>query len=213
MSGIWKVLLIAGCVTAVICGRVEDTVRLLLRSGEESLSLVLKLTGAMALWGGLMGIMEETGDVTRIGGWCQRGLKRLFGPIGDEACWNAIGVNLTANLLGLGNAATPAGMEAARRLGTMGADGAHGLAMLLVINNAGVQLIPTTVIMLRSAAGAAAPADVWGVILLASLISAGTGIAALLLLRWVGGWLNAHIRGSIDRRRGGNRAAGQRETM
>jgi spore maturation protein A len=81
--------------------------------------------------------------------------------------------------MGLGNAATPAGIEAAKRLSALGEPGLRALAMLLAIDNASLQLMPTTVITLRQAAGAANPADIWGPTLLVS--GASTLIAAGLM--------------------------------
>ena len=88
-------------------------------------------------------------------------------------------LNLSANLLGLGNAATPAGLEAARLLSQQGGAGLRALAMLLALNNAGLQLMPTTIIALRAAAGSTDPAGVWDAELLSSL--AATAVAVLLM--------------------------------
>ena len=92
-------------------------------------------------------------------------------------------MNLAANLLGLGNAATPAGILAAQRLAQHGEKGMRALAMLLVLNNAGLTLLPTTVISLRQAAGSADPASTWLPSMAAGAASAAVGVAVLLVLQ------------------------------
>ena len=126
-----------------------------------------------------MEILRETGDVERLGRCMRKGLAFLFPGLKDEACWSAMGMNLAANLLGLGNAATPAGIRAAQLLEKQGRAGLNALAMLLALNNSSLQLMPTTVITLRAAAGAAHPADIWP----ATLVSSGvaTVVAAVLM--------------------------------
>ena len=128
----------------------------MLQSGQGAVELTLTLAGSMVLWSGVMEILTRTGDVERLG----RLLARVFGGLKDRDCWAAMGMNMAANVLGLGNAATPAGIRAAPLLEKQGEAGLRALAMLLVLNNAGLQLLPTTVMTLRSAAGAANPADV-----------------------------------------------------
>lgn len=133
----------------------------MLQSGQAAVKLVLTLAGSMVLWSGVMEILTRTGDVERLGRLLSRVLAPLFGGLKDGACWSAMGMNMAANLLGLGNAATPAGIRATQLLEKQGETGLRALAMLLVLNNSGLQLLPTTVMTLRSAAGAANPADVW----------------------------------------------------
>ena len=91
-----------------------------------------------------------------------------------------MGMNVAANLLGLGNAATPAGIRAAQLLSRQGEEGVRALALLLALNNSSLQLIPATVMTLRATAGAADPADIWLPTMLSSL--AATGVAAGLML-------------------------------
>lgn len=179
MGKIWTFLILVSAGIAVATGSVGATTAAMLASGEQAVKLVLTLLATMTLWSGLMEILCETGDVARLGRVFRRALKPLFSGMNDEEAWNAISMNLSANLLGLGNAATPAGILAAKRLAALGEPGMRALAMLLTLDNTSLQLIPTTVITLRQAAGAADPADVWGMTLAVS--GAATGIAALLM--------------------------------
>ena len=179
MGRIWLMLLLASAGAAMGGGRTEEASAALLASGSQSVTLMLTLMGTMTLWSGLMEILSEAGDVQRLGKLFRKVLRPIFGGLQDDQAWNAISMNLSANLLGLGNAATPAGIEAAKRLSELGSAGMPALAMLLVLDNASMQLFPTTVITMRQAAGAADPADVWGMTLVVS--GASTVIAVLLM--------------------------------
>lgn len=179
MGAIWTVLMMLSTVAALVTGRAGAAATALLDSGEQAVTLMLTLLGTMTLWSGLMEILVAAGDAARLGRVFRKLLKPLFPQLEDEAAWNAITMNLSANLLGLGNAATPAGVEAARRLAILGRNGLRSLGMLLALDNASLQLIPTTVITLRQAAGAADPADVWGMTLLVSGVS--TVMAAIMM--------------------------------
>ena len=179
MGRAWITLVLAGGAMAFVAGRAPQAASALLESGAGAVKLWLVLLGAMPLWSGLMEILRETGDVERLGRCMRKCLAFLFPGLKDEACWSAMGMNLAANILGLGNAATPAGIRAARLLEKQGGAGVNALAMLLALNNSSLQLLPTTVITLRAAAGAAHPADIWP----ATLVSSGvaTVVAAVLM--------------------------------
>lgn len=179
MGKIWTVLILASTAMALVTGQGGLASSALLASGEQAVKLIMTLLATMTLWSGLMEILCETGDVGRLSCVFRKVLKPLFPDLADDAAWDAMSMNLSANLLGLGNAATPAGIEAAKRLAALGEPGMKALAMLLTLDNASLQLIPTTVITLRQAAGAYDPADVWGMTLIVS--GASTVIAALLM--------------------------------
>ncbi len=182
MSRIWTVLMLAALGMSAVRGVSGHAAQALLSSGEEAVRLLMTLLAAMPLWSGLMQILTETGDVARLGRIVRRLLRPLFPGLRDEACWHAITLNLSANLMGLGNAATPAGIRAAQLLSRQGETGIAALAMLLALDNAGLTLLPTTVITLRQAAGAYNPADVWGMTL---LVSAFATLLSALLMRLV----------------------------
>ncbi|MGN0747960.1 MAG: hypothetical protein ACI4ML_14935 [Aristaeellaceae bacterium] len=127
-----------------------------------------------------MELLSASGDVARLGHLLARAARDVYPGVEDEEGWAAVGMNVAANLLGLGNAATPAGIRAAQLLSAQGEEGVRALAMLLALNNSSLQLIPATVMTLRAAAGAADPADIWLPTMLSSL--AATGVAAGLML-------------------------------
>lgn len=208
MGQIWLVLMIASAGLSLLTGRAGDASGALLSSGAQAVTLLTTLLATMTLWSGLMEILSDTGDVTRLSGAFKRILRPLFPGLADDAAWNAISMNLSANLMGLGNAATPAGIEAAQRLAALGEPGLRALAMLLALDNASLQLIPTTVITLRQSAGAYDPADVWGMTLLVSGVSMVIAVV-LMKIAFFGGKRHERIDRCSDRRPGRrNRAAG-----
>ena len=210
MKGVWTALMLASAGFALLSGQAGAAAEAMLSSGERALTLAVTLLAGMTLWSGLMEILCASGDVARLGRLFRRMLRPLFSGVEAEDAWEAISLNLAANLLGLGNAATPAGIEAAKRLSALGTPGLEALAMLLALDNAGLQLIPTTVITLRQSAGAAAPADVWGMTL---AVSGAATAAAILLMKgfaW-GGRKYGRGNGRGDHRLGGSHRPARRD--
>lgn len=208
LGKIWLALMLAAAVLSVLTGNAGEASEALLASGAQAVALLTTLLATMTLWSGLMEILCETGDVGRLGSLFRRILKPLFPGLADDAAWNAMSMNLSANLLGLGNAATPAGIEAAKRLSALGETGMRSLAMLLVMDNASMQLIPTTVITLRQAAGAYDPADIWGTTL---LVSGASMVIAVALMKIIHAGGSIYERSDRSRHRGAcgaDRAAG-----
>ena len=208
MNKLWTALILLSAVCAIATGSAGSAAAALLESGSQAVTLLVTLLATMTLWSGLMEILSATGDAARLGRFFRWALRPLFPGLEDEGAWNAMSMNLAANLLGLGNAATPAGIDAAKRLAALGRTGLCALSMLLVLDNASLQLIPTTVITLRQAAGARDPADIWGMTLAVS--GASTVIAAALMkLVLAGGnrherskWSGHPAPGGLDRTAG-----------
>ncbi len=183
MNRIWLYVTFFAILWALLTGQAEQCASAILTCGEEAVTLTLSLLGSMTLWSGLMEVLAESGDLARLSRLIRRLTGSLFGGLDDAESWSAIGMNLAANLLGLGNAATPAGVRAAQLLSAQGETGMRALAMLLAINNAGLQFMPTTIIAVRQAAGCTYPADVWLPALAASAVSTVVSAAMLLLMR------------------------------
>ena len=200
MAQVWAALVLLSSIFSLVSGRTGAAAEALLASGSRAVALLTTLLATMTLWSGLLEILCATGDVARLGRLFRRVLKTLFPRLEDEGAWHAISMNLSANLLGLGNAATPAGIEAAQRLSALGQEGLKALAMLLVLDNASLQLIPTTVITLRQSAGAKNPADIWSMTLLISGITMAAAILMMYLIQRGG-----KAREQLKRRRGGCR--------
>ena len=182
MQHVWGWLMLVSVAYACATGH-TGAADALLSAGDAAVVLTMTLLATMTLWSGLMEILAACGDLKRLGWVMRRVLSPLFCGVQDEACWSSISMNLTANLLGLGNAATPSGIRAAELLQERESGGTDALATLLVLNNAGLQLMPTTVISLRHAAGSAEAGSIWLPSLAAAAASAIVGLLTLSLLR------------------------------
>ena len=184
---VWILLLLGGFLTAMFNGRVEAVTQAALDSAKYAVELCVGLIGIYALWLGLMKVAEKSGLVRAISGKIAPVLKFLFpGVPAKSPAMGAITMNIIANMLGLGNAATPLGISAMKELQRLNGDrdsASDAMCMFLVINTSCVQLIPATVIAVRSAAGSADPTEIIGTTLIATLCSAATGIAAVFILK------------------------------
>ena len=151
---------------------------------QAAVEFVLRITGGLCLWSGVLELLERCGAADALGRLLQRPLRRLFPrSAGEEEIRAALTENLSANLLGLGNAATPAGIRAARGMAALGEPASDELCLLVVLNTASLQLLPATVATVRAAAGAAAPFDILPAVWLASLCSVACGLGAAALFR------------------------------
>lgn len=148
----------------------------MLKAAEEAVGTAIALAGAYAFFCGMLNIVRRAGAAERLGAALSPALRRLFGKELPAKALEPVTMNLTANLLGLGNAATPMGIEAARRMGKGTVAASDSLCLFLVINASSVQLLPTTVIALRAAAGSANPAGITLPTLAATAVSTAVGI-------------------------------------
>ncbi len=191
MNAIFCDMLLLGVIYAAWSGQAEAAQRALLEAGEEAISLCLSLTGAYAFFGGLLGVARESGVVAALAAAMRRPLTRLFRfRLGEEAALHDICVNLSANMLGMGGAATPAGLAAMRGMAAANGgrdEASDAMILFLVINTSSVQLLPTTMIALRAQMGAASPADIVLPTLISTCASTLCGVALCMLLRGRGG--------------------------
>ena len=151
------------------------------RSGVEA---TLAIAGALCLWSGLGKVLERSGLSERLTRLLAPLLRRLFPrSFRDPAAAAALSANFAANLLGLGNAATPMGVAAARRMQALSGSeyASDELCRLVVLNTASVQLLPATVAALRAGLGAAKPMQILPAVCLSSLLSVGAGLGAAAL--------------------------------
>jgi spore maturation protein A len=186
---LWTVLVAAAFAAAAVNGRMADLTRAAVESAASAVTLALGLAGVMALWLGLMRVAEEAGLVRALARAARPLLVRLFPEVpADHPAMGAMVMNVSANLLGLGNAATPFGIRAMQELETLNPHpgvATDAQALFCALNTASLQLIPATVIALRAAAGSRAPGEIIGATLLASACGAAAAVAAAKLLRAV----------------------------
>lgn len=151
-------------------------------SVTEAVTLTIKMLGMFCFWSGIMQIAKVSGLTDKISKLLSPILNRIFPSIRNDAgTQNAVAMNVTANLLGLGNAATPLGIAAMRRLQAHSENksvASNDMVLFVVLNTACIRLIPTTAAMLRHEASAEAPMDILPATVLTSLLSCTIGLIA-----------------------------------
>lgn len=181
----WTVLILLGIAVGFLSGRGGETAMAGVEAGKTAVELVLGVVGGFAFWMGLLNVAKKSG----LTGKLAKALTPVIFFLYPEAKTNpkaveALSMNMSANMLGLGNAATPAGLEAMRHLQEYNQDkktATKAMCMLLVVNASSVQLLPTSIITLRTTMGSANPADVVPCILLATAASTFFGILSVKL--------------------------------
>ena len=180
MTVIWTGMIVVSILCALATGRGPEVAAAAVEGTSAAVQLALSIAGMLCLWTGVMEVMRQSGLADKLSRLLFPLLCRLFPQAAkDRDTMDSISANVSANLLGLGSAATPLGLEAACRLSRRSQGAASDdLCMLVVCNTASIQLIPTTVATVRAAEGCAAPFDILPAVWLASTLSVGVGILA-----------------------------------
>lgn len=166
---------------AILCFTApEKAVSSLTGSAATSLEISLKLAGVYCLWLGVINVLKQSGAVDALSKKMQPLIKKLFKTQKDETTQN-ISINVSANLLGVGNAATPPALKAIKQMDDGSGKISRGAAMLFVINSCGLQLIPTTMIGIRAELGSVAPSDIILPCILTSVLTTAAGIFLVCL--------------------------------
>lgn len=179
---IWIFLIVVGFGVGIATGRLEDVTNAALDSATSAAQLSLSLIGIYALWLGLLNIANESGLIEKIASKMQRVIHFLFREIPKKS--KAIGyitLNMVANMLGMGNAATPFGLKAMEELQQINPNkkvATNAMCMLLVINTSSIQLLPLTIVGIRAAAGSANPSEIILTSLIATTVTTLVGIIA-----------------------------------
>ena len=178
LTWFWAVAVIAAAFFSLLTGRGGQCASALLDGAAQGVQLSITMAGPLCLWAGLGKLMDRVGLTDLLSGLLHPILGRLFPESRkDPELSRHLSGNVTANLLGLGNAATPMGIRAAQRLKDPASPHiAKGeLCRLIVLNTASIQLIPANVAALRSSLGCATPFDILPAVWITSLCSAGLG--------------------------------------
>ena len=184
MSWIWTGMIAFSLAGALFLGNASALAGAVTEGAQSGVTLAVSMAGAICLWSGVGALMEKTGISRAVSRLLRPILGRLFPSTKkDQVLSGYLSANVCANLLGLGNAATPMGIQAAQRL----ASGKKGIATnelcrLIVLNTASIQLLPTNVAAVRSSLGCARPFDILPAVWITSFCSAGLGITAAWLL-------------------------------
>lgn len=180
MSWVWAVLVGTSVVCATINGQAGALSAAVMQGAQAGVTLAISIAGSLCLWAGIGRAAEKAGLTAVLARLLRPAISRLFPTTRvDAVLCGALSTNICANFLGLGNAATPPGIEAARRLAAHSPGSASDeLCRLIVLNTASIQLIPANVAAVRSSLGCGSPFDILPAVWVTSLCSAGLGLAA-----------------------------------
>ena len=174
-------LFTASILSGILMGTMNDVSTAMLEGASDAITVGISLAGPISLWSGLQCVMERSGITGSLSKAFSPLLRRLFPEAAkDPIACGAISQNLSANLLGLGNAATPMGIRAIQRMRQLnGSDTASNeMCRLIVMNTASIQLIPTTVAAARASLGAQNPYSILPAVWLSSILSVSAGLLA-----------------------------------
>lgn len=184
MAWVWTGMVVLSLVFGLFTGSLDAVANAALEGARSAIDLSISMAGIMCLWSGVMEIMNVCG--------LSAGLAKAFRPVlrrllpnacRDGETLAAVSANVSANLLGLGNAATPLGIQAARRMARgCGGIASDELCLLVVLNTASIQLLPATIASVRAAAGCQTPFDILLPVWLSSVLSVFVGLLAAWLL-------------------------------
>lgn len=183
MAAIWTGMVVVSILCGLARGAGPQVAAAAMEGAGAAVELCLAMAGVLCLWMGVMEVMRRSGLAERLSRLLRPVLRVLYPDFArDREVMDSISANVSANLLGLGNAATPLGMRAAQLMSRRSPGVASdSLCMLVVCNTASIQLIPTTVAGVRVAAGCQTPFDILPAVWLASVLSVSTGILAARL--------------------------------
>ncbi|MCI9287132.1 MAG: hypothetical protein HFJ57_04025 [Clostridia bacterium] len=183
---IWPIFIIISYIYAILTGRVNEINNSVFESCESAVKLTITFLGTMCLWSGIMQIAKKTTLIDKLTNFLNPIMKILFPEIQKQnPVHKEISMNMVANILGLGNAATPLGLKAMK---TMQKENpkkdtlTNSMAMFIIINTASIQIIPTTVIAIRSSLGSTNPTSIIIPVWIATICAAFAGIIAAKIL-------------------------------
>lgn len=185
MTYLWTTMVCLSLLFACATGRSAELSSATLEGASTAVNLCISMTGGICLWSGMMEVLRQCGVLESVAKALSPLLKWLYPETREnQGLLEDISANVSANLLGLGNAATPMGLKAAKSLSAYSKHGraTPSLCLFIVCNTASIQLLPTTIATLRAACGSETPLDILPAVWLSSLGSVTLGIAICKLL-------------------------------
>ena len=180
MNYVFPILLLLSFASAIITGKVDELSQSVISGAESAVTLLLRLVSMLCLWGGIMEIGEQAGLTALFSKMMYPVVSLIFPRLRKEKyVLEAISMNITANILGLGNAATPLGLEAMRRLQSVNSDTAFAsdeMVVFVVMNTAAMHIIPTTVATMRGQYGSSDPMEIMPAAFLTSFCALTTAV-------------------------------------
>jgi spore maturation protein A len=185
LSWVWTIIILFSIVFAVYSGQINAVSAATAQGAQNGIMVAIGIAGSICLWSGVGNLMEKTGMTALLSRLLRPLLHFIFpGTKKDPQLARDLSANICANILGLGNAATPMGIRAAQRMrSSLRPEVATDeMCRLIVLNTASIQLIPANVAAIRAQLGAASPFDILPAVWITSLASAGIGLLAARLL-------------------------------
>lgn len=186
LNVIWPIFIIVSVIYGIIVGRMEAVTNSIFESAESAVQLTITFFGTLCLWNGIMQIASKTTMIEKIANLLSPLMRFLFKEIKKEdKAYKEISMNIVANIMGLGNAATPLGLKAMKTMQEDNPDKkvlSNSMAMLIVINTASLQIIPTTVIAIRSSLGSQNPTSIIAGVWVATIAAFITVVTATKIL-------------------------------
>lgn len=182
---VWPIFIIISFSYAIFSGNLENLNSAIFDSTTDSINLTISLLGTMCLWSGIMQIASKTSLINKLTKLLQPIIHFLFPELKkNETVKKEISMNMIANILGLGNAATPLGLKAMKSMQKENPKKdtlSNSMAMFIVLNTASIQIIPTTVIAIRNSLGSENPTAIVFPVWIATICAATAGITATKL--------------------------------
>lgn len=183
---VWPIFIIISFSYAIFSGNLQNLNTSIFDSVEDAVNLSITMLGTMCLWSGVINVAKNTNIIKRMNTILKPIIKFLFPEIKEnKKAQSEISMNMVANILGLGNAATPLGLKAMETLQEENKNKqelSNSMIMLIVINTASIQIIPTTIIAIRSSLGAENPTSIIVPVWIATVCAAIAGITITKLL-------------------------------
>lgn len=183
---IWPLFIAISFIYALISGNIEKVSNGIFESCSSAVELTITFFGTICLWNGIIAICKQTSLMSKLTKILQPAIRFLFPELkNNNQAKEEISMNIIANLLGLGNAATPLGLKAMETLQKENSKKdtlSNSMVMFIVLNTASLQIIPTNVIAIRSSLGSAAPSNIIIQVWVATIIAAVVGIIATKVL-------------------------------
>ncbi len=183
---IWPIFIIISYLYAIFVGNVSNINNSIFESCKSAVDLSITFLGTMCLWTGIMNIAKTTTLISKLANALKPIMKILFPDISvEEEAYGEISMNMVANILGLGNAATPLGLKAMKTMQKKNPKKdtlTNSMAMFIIINTASIQIIPTTVIAIRTSLGSNNPTAIILPVWIATMGAAVVGVTTAKLL-------------------------------
>lgn len=186
LNKIWPFFIIISFIYAIYSGNIFNVNNAIFESAEQTVTLCLTMFGTICLWNGIMKIAVKTSLIEKLTKFLKPIICFIFPEIkSDKKISKEISMNMVANILGLGNAATPLGLKAMESMQKQNSDKttlSNSMAMFILVNTASLQIIPTTVISIRSSLGSSDPTKIILAVWVATIAAFFTAILAGKLL-------------------------------